>query len=136
MNKAMIVGRLTRDPELKATGSGKAVANFTVAVNRRFKNPQGGYDADFIPVVVWGRQAETASQYLRKGSQVGVVGRIQVRSYQANDGTNRYVTEIVADEVEFLSPKSEGCSTQESSYEIAMDDDFTPFDMDDDDLPF
>lgn len=102
LNKAVIIGRLTKDPELKYTQSGVAVTNFTVAVDRKFKNQQGEQEADFIPVVVWRKLAETCCQYLGKGRLVAVSGRIQTRSYDDKDGIRRYVTEIVADEVQFL----------------------------------
>lgn len=107
MNKAVIVGNLTRDPELRATGNGVAVCNFTVAVKRRFKGQEGGVSADFIPVAAWRQQGENCAKYLTKGSRVAVSGSIQVRSYEARDGSKRYATEIVADEVEFLSAKRE-----------------------------
>lgn len=109
MNKAMIIGNLTKDPELRATGSGIAVCTFTVAVQRRFANRETQTrEADFIPVVVWRAQAENCAKYLRKGSQCAVSGSIQTRSYDANDGTKRYITEIVADEVQFLGKPSGG----------------------------
>jgi single-strand DNA-binding protein len=102
MNKVTLIGRLTKDPELKFTpGSGNAVANFTLAVDRRFTK-DGQKEADFIPVVVWGKQAESTATYVSKGKLIGVAGRIQVRSYDAKDGTKRYVTEVIADEVQFL----------------------------------
>lgn len=103
MNKAMLIGNLTRDPDLRTTPSGTSVCNFTLAVSRRFSNQQGEREADFIPVVVWRTQAENCAKYLRKGSQVAISGSIQTRSYEAQDGSRRYVTEIVADEVKFLS---------------------------------
>lgn len=101
MNKTVITGRLVKDPELKFTPSGTAVTNFTVAVNRRFKK-EGQQDIDFIPVVVWGKQAESTANYMSKGSLIGIIGRIEIRSYDAKDGSKRYVTEVIADEVEFL----------------------------------
>lgn len=104
MNKCVLIGNLTKDPELKTTASsGVSVCNFTVAVNRRFSNQQGERETDYIPVVVWRTQAENCARYLRKGSQVAVAGSIQTRSYEAQDGTRRYVTEVVADEVKFLN---------------------------------
>lgn len=105
MNRAIIVGNLTKDPELRATGSGISVCTFTVAVNRRFKDQNGEIKTDFIPVVAWRQQGENCAKYLAKGSKVAVCGAIQVRSYEAQDGSKRYATEIVADEVEFLSGK-------------------------------
>ena len=110
INKSIIIGRLTRDPELRHMQNGVAVTNFTVAVQRSFKNSQGEYEADFIPVVTWRGLAENCGKYLVKGRQVAVAGRIQTRSYDDKDGIRRYVTEIVADEVQFLEwgEKSEG----------------------------
>ena len=102
MNKVVIVGRLTKDPELKfAQGTGIGVATFTVAVNRRFKR-EGQPDADFIPIVVFGKQAEATANYMTKGKLISVSGNIQTRNYEAKDGTRRYVTEVIADEVDFL----------------------------------
>ena len=108
MNKAILIGNLTRDPETMPTSSGITKCNFTVAVQRRFANAQGVREADFIPVVCWRQTAELCARYLSKGRKVAVEGSIQVRSYDAQDGTKRYVTEIVADSVEFLSSRDEG----------------------------
>ena len=105
LNRIVVIGRLTRDPELRSTGSGVAVATFTVAVDRRFPNSRGEKETDFIPVVVWRGLAETCGRYLSKGKLVGVEGRLQIRSYEGNDGAKRTVAEIVADNVQFLSPK-------------------------------
>ena len=102
MNKAILIGRLAADPELRTTSSGVSVCQFRLAVSRRFANQQGVREADFIPIVVWRQQAETCARYLSKGRQCAVVGTIQTRSYDAQDGTKRYVTEVVAEEVEFL----------------------------------
>lgn len=98
MNKANILGRLTKDPELRYTQTGLANATFTLAVNRNFKNADGNYEADFIPVVVWRGLAEMLANNLKKGSRVCVSGRIQTRSYDDNNGNKRYVTEIVAED--------------------------------------
>jgi len=150
MNKVVLVGRLTKDPELRFTpGTGKAVATFTLAVNRRFKS-QGQPEADFIPIVVWGKQAENTANYVGKGRMVGIGGSIQTRSYEAKDGTRRYVTEIVADEVQFLEPRNTNLNRTEPSYsgisdaapqnnfesfnQPEYDDDITP--IDDGDIPF
>jgi len=103
MNKCFLIGNLTKDPELKTTTSGTSVCNFTLAVTRRFSNQQGEREADFLPIVVWRAQAENCAKYLRKGSQVAVAGTIQTRSYEAQDGSRRYVTEVVGDEVKFLN---------------------------------
>jgi len=109
MNKAMIIGNLTRDPEVRKTASDISVCTFTVAVTRPFNRDE----TDFIPVVAWRKLAETCGTYLAKGRKVGVVGRIQVRNYEDNNGVRRYVTEIIADEVEFLTPRGEGSGPRE-----------------------
>lgn len=103
MNHFIGIGRLTRNPDVRQTQTGKSVTNFTIAINRR-----GTDGADFIPVVAWNRLADICGQYLQKGSQVCVSGAIQLRSYQADDGSNRSVFEIVANEVEFLNRASSG----------------------------
>lgn len=99
MNTVILIGRLTKDPELRFTGTGKAVATFTVAVNRGFGKDS---EADFIPVVVWEKQAENCANYLAKGREVGIQGRMQTRSYETQNGEKRYVTEVVANTVEFI----------------------------------
>ncbi|WP_342433740.1 single-stranded DNA-binding protein [Neobacillus sp. FSL H8-0543] len=104
INRVVLVGRLTKDPELKYTPNGIAVATFTLAVNRQFSNPQGEREADFLNIVVWRKAAENVANYLKKGSLAGVDGRIQVRTYE-QDGKRQYFTEIVADNVQFLEPK-------------------------------
>lgn len=102
MNKVVIIGRLTKDPELKfLPGDGKAVATFTLAVDRKFSK-DGQKEADFIPVVVWGKQAESTANYMNKGKLMAVSGRIQTRTYDSKDGSKRFVTEVVTDEVKFL----------------------------------
>ena len=106
MNKVFLIGRLTRDPELRYTGNNTAVATFSLAVNRNFTNQAGEREADFINIVVWRKQAENVKNYLTQGSQVAIDGRIQVRSYDTEDGQKRYVTEVVADNVEFLGSKN------------------------------
>ena len=107
MNNVSLVGRITKDPELRTIASGSVTTTITVAINRRFANQSGEREADFIPVVVWNKQAENVAKYCKKGSQVGVTGRIQTRSYDAQDGTKRYVTEVIADTVTFLSNKGD-----------------------------
>jgi single-strand DNA-binding protein len=114
MNKVILVGRLTKDPELKFTnGTGTAVATFTLAVNRKFVDKATGQrEADFINIVAWRKTAEFVANYFKKGQLCGVSGRIQTRSYQAQDGSTRYKTEVVAEDVEFVgSKKEEGTST-------------------------
>ena len=108
MNKAFIIGNLTKAPELKTTQSGVSVCNFTVAVSRAYKDQNGERQTDFLPVIVWRGLAENCAKYLDKGRKVAVVGEIQTRSYDAQDGTKRYVTEIVASDVEFLTAQSTG----------------------------
>lgn len=105
INRVVLVGRLTKNPELRYTPNGVAVTSFTIAVNRPFSNQQGEREADFIPVVVWRRQAENAANFLTKGSLAGVDGRIQTRNYENNEGRRVYVTEVIADSVQFLEPK-------------------------------
>ena len=105
MNKALLIGNLTRDPELSTIPNGTSVCKFSVAVNRRFANAEGNRDTDFFNIVAWRQLGENCGKFLKKGSKVGIVGQIQTRSYDAQDGSKRYVTEIIADEVDFLSPK-------------------------------
>lgn len=115
MNKVVLIGRLTRDPELRYTGNNTPVASFTLAVNRTFANQAGERETDFLNIVVWRKQAENVKNYLSQGSQVAVEGRIQTRSYDGQDGQKRYVTEIVADNVEFLGSKSNSNSSNQST---------------------
>ena len=107
INRTILVGRLTKDPELKCTPSGVAVTTFTLAVNRTFTNQQGEREADYIHCQAWRKSAENVANYLRKGSLVGVDGRLQSRSYENADGKRVFVTEVVADSVQFLEPKKE-----------------------------
>ena len=107
MNKVFLIGRLTRDPELRYTGNNVPVATFSLAVNRTFTNQNGEREADFINIVVWRKQAENCKNYISQGSQVAVDGRIQTRNYEDNDGNKRYVTEVVADNVQFLDTKAQ-----------------------------
>lgn len=107
MNKAILIGNLANDPETRTTQSGVQQCSFRLAVQRRFANAQGVKEADFIPVVAWRQLAELCSRYLAKGRKVAVEGTIQTRSYDAQDGTKRYVTEIVAESVEFLGSKDQ-----------------------------
>jgi single-strand DNA-binding protein len=107
VNKAILIGNLTRDPEMRTSQNGNAVCTFTLAVNRRFTDASGNRQADFINVVAFKKTAELCARYLAKGRKCAVVGMIQTRTYDAQDGTKRYVTEVIADEVEFLSPAQE-----------------------------
>lgn len=132
MNKVIIIGNLTKDVELQTTTSGIAVARMTVAVQRKFQNADGEREADFINIVAWRKLAETCHKYLAKGRKCGIVGTIQTRSYDAQDGSKRYVTEVVAEELEFLSAKSQG---EEGADGGSSQTELTPID-DDGDLPF
>lgn len=109
MNKAILMGRLTRDPEMRTTSNNIPVCSFTLAIDRRFKNASGEKQADFIPVVAWRQQAEFASKYFRKGSRMLVVGSIQTRSWDDPEGKRHNATEVIADEIQFVdTKKSEG----------------------------
>lgn len=159
MNRVVLVGRLTKDPDLRYTPAGAAVATFTLAVNRPFKNGQGEQEADFIQCVVWRKPAENVANFLKKGSLTGVDGRVQTRNYEGNDGKRVYVTEIVAESVQFLEPKQndvEGSTPNNNQNEASYSnnnkngsyraissqnsDSFAnegkPIDISDDDLPF
>ncbi|AOR24865.1 single-stranded DNA-binding protein [Clostridium taeniosporum] len=147
MNKVVLIGRLTKDPELRFTpGAGAAVTTLTLAVDK-YNSKSGQKEADFIPIVVWGKQAENTANYMSKGSQMAISGRIQTRNYEAKDGTKRYVTEVVATEVQFLSKSNAsgnvganyGNNAEYSSSNNPFDDmkfeeDITP--VDDGDMPF
>ncbi len=130
MNKVFLIGRLTRDPELRYTSSNIPSATFSLAVDRNFTNQNGEREADFINIVVWRRQAENVKNYLTKGSQVAIDGRIQTRSYDAQDGSKRYVTEVVADNVQFLGRPSGGAREDSApSSQPAFQDEATPYDF-------
>ena len=107
MNKIILIGRLTKDVDLRFTESGKAVANFTLAVDRPYKNQKGKQEADFIRIVVWGKLAENCGNHLGKGRLVAVDGRLQIRSYEGQDGQRKYITEVVAETVKFLDRAKE-----------------------------
>jgi single-strand DNA-binding protein len=115
INNVTLVGRLTKDPELRYTPNGVATATFTLAVNRPFSNQQGEREADFIQCVVWRKPAENVANYLKKGSLAGAVGRIQTRSYDNNQGQRVYVTEVVCESVQFLEPKNSGGGQQQQN---------------------
>src|SRR5690625_1761172 len=112
MNRVVLVGRLTRDPDLRYTPNGVAVATFTVAVNRPFKNQQGEQEADFVNCVVWRKQAENLANYMKKGSQVGVDGRVQTRSYDNQEGRKVFVTEVLVESITYLEPRGSGSAQQ------------------------
>lgn len=132
INRTVLVGRLTKDVELKYTQSGQAVASFTLAVNRQFTNAQGEREADFIQCVIWRKAAENFSKFTHKGSLVGIDGRIQTRSYDNQQGQRVYVTEVVVDNFALLDSKG--------GSQAKVDDPFAnngaPIDISDEDLPF
>lgn len=119
MNRVCLVGRITAKPELRYTGGNVPYTRFSLAVNRNFTNSQGEREADFINVIVWRRQAENVVNYLDKGRQISVEGRIQTGSYTAQDGSKRYTTDVVADNVQFLDSKRQGQTTTPYDYEQA-----------------
>ena len=138
LNRVVLIGRLTRDPELRYTPNGFAVASFTLAVDRSRPNAQGEREADFIPIVVWQKLAETCANHLNKGRLVAVDGRMQVRSYDGKDGIRRWATEVVADNVRFLDRKADGPPQQDSSAMGVFDDDpmMGSMGFTEDDVPF
>lgn len=146
INRSVLVGRLTKDPDLRYTPNGVAVARFTLAVNRTFSDQSGERQADFINIQVWRKQAENAANYLKKGHLCGVEGRIQTGSYEGNDGKRVYTTDIIADSVQFLEPRNSsqdgGQSNRQSNqqnYNSSNEDPFAsngPIEVDDSQLPF
>ncbi len=116
MNKILLVGRLTKDPEVRSTSAGFQTANFTVAVSRNFKNKEGNYDADFLPCVAFRNTAEFISKFFKKGNLISLEGRVQTRNYDAQDGTKRYVTEVIVENVEFVGGKNDNSSAPSNDY--------------------
>ena len=149
MNKILLMGRLTKDPELRYTQGGTAVASFTLAVNRSFANQNGEREADFINCVAWQKAAEFVANYFKKGQQMALEGRLQVRSYDDNNGQRRWVTEVVAEQIEFCGGKSGsnnsdgtagggingdvGNSSAGSGYQLGLGEEIV---FDDNDIPF
>ena len=129
MNKVILIGRLANEPETRTSQSGHACCTFRLAVNRRYKNADGNREADFINIVAWRQTAELCARYLSKGRQCAVEGSIQTRSYEAQDGSKRYVTEVVADNVEFIGDGKGQTETQKPEQEPYTE-------VDDDELPF
>ncbi|MCE4983395.1 single-stranded DNA-binding protein [Staphylococcus epidermidis] len=155
INRVVLVGRLTKDPEFRTTPNGVEVTNFTLAINRNFTNAQGEREADFINVITFRKQAVNVNEYLSKGKLAGVDGRIQSRSYENQEGRRIFVTEVVADSVQFLEPKNsnggqqdtyqqqtrdqQGQSRQQSNEPVGNNPFANangPIDISDDDLPF
>lgn len=137
MNKAIISGRLTREPDVRYTTTGKVVCQFTLAVDRPFTNQDGQKEADFINIVVWGKIAEICGNSLAKGHRALVEGRLQIRSYDGKDGAKRYVTEVVANSVEFLERKgyTPGNGSANSAQPSPMDG-FATAEFGDEEIPF
>jgi single-strand DNA-binding protein len=137
MNRTILVGRLTKDPDLRYTPNGVSVATFTLAVNRPFSNKEGEKEVDFINCVVWRKPAENVANFLKKGSLAGVDGRIQTRNYDGQDGKKVYVTEVLAESVQFLEPKKDSVAPKQETK-----DNNDPFggsgqlNITDEDLPF
>ena len=140
INNTVLVGRLTKDVELRYTPSNVAVATFTLAVNRTFKNENGEREADFINCVMWRQQAENLANWAKKGALIGITGRIQTRSYDNQQGQRVYVTEVVAEQFQLLESKGQGNQTQQRQQAQQQTPDFSrqgaPMDISDDDLPF
>ena len=126
MNQVTIIGNLTKAPDMRQTTSGKTVCSLTIAVNRRYKGADGKTTADFFSVQAWEKLAELCARYLDKGSKVFISGELRNRSYEAKDGSKRTVTEIIANEVEFLSPKTEPATPPVEEWEQVEDSDL-PF---------
>ncbi|PEJ05049.1 single-stranded DNA-binding protein [Bacillus wiedmannii] len=149
MNRVVLVGRLTKDPDLRYTPNGIAVATFTLAVKKAFANQRGERESDFISCVVWRKAAENVANYLKKGGLAGVDGRLQTRNYEGQDGKRVYVTEVLCEHVQFLEPKNYRLEKREPSFNSEYanvgtsnknSDSFSkvgqPIDISDDDLPF
>lgn len=133
MNAVQLTGRLARKPEVRYSESGKVISNFSIAVTRKYKNAMGEYECDFINCLAFGKTAETISEYLDKGDMIGVSGRIQTRNYEDKEGNKRYVTEVIVDSIEFLSPKKKSEGKKEEPTEdpfatfgdeVSIDDNF------------
>ncbi|ABK91903.1 single strand DNA binding protein [Streptococcus phage SMP] len=131
INNVVLVGRMTRDAELRYTPSNQAVATFTLAVNRNFKNQNGEREADFINVVIWRQQAENLANWVKKGALIGITGRIQTRSYDNQQGQRVYVTEVVAESFQLLESRGQQSNSQDGSFGNS-----SPMDIQEEDLPF
>ena len=143
MNRVVLVGRLTRDPELRTTTSGVSQARFTLAVNRRVANEERQHEADFINCVAWRGLADTIYKYFKKGKEIAVEGRIETGSYDAPDGTKRYTTDVVVENMTFIGSKEEKEHNAENDVVENKETKIDPFEemgeiveLDDDDLPF
>ncbi|CYV21980.1 single-stranded DNA-binding protein [Streptococcus suis] len=131
INNVVLVGRMTRDAELRYTPSNQAVATFTLAVNRNFKNQDGEREADFVNCVIWRQQAENLANWAKKGALIGITGRIQTRSYDNQQGQRVYVTEVVAESFQLLESRGQQSNSQDGLFGNS-----SPMDIQDEDLPF
>lgn len=130
MNKVILVGRITKDPEAKLTTNQTQFCNFTIAVDRRFKDENGNRPADFISCVAWQKTAAFIQKYFRKGNKIGIVGSIQTRSYEDKNGQKRFITEVVVDEAEFVENNNKEEAQEEAQGgKPAADGDFLPFEL-------
>ena len=151
MNKVILIGRLTKDPELRKTPTDVSVCQFTIAVNRAFQQSNGERQADFINCIAWRNQAENLAKYIKKGGQIAVEGSIQTRSYDDQNGVRRFATEVVCSQITFLESRRQDSgygdlsqievppvreNTNRYSQESPFDDIKTSFDISSDDLPF
>lgn len=140
INNVVLVGRITKDPELKYTPANQAVATFILAVNRTFKNANGEREADFINIVIWRQAAENLANWVKKGQLIGITGRIQTRNYENGQGQRVYVTEVVADNFQMLESRNQQQEQQQAKPQQAKQPDpfsgGTPMSLNDDDLPF
>lgn len=141
MNKCIFVGNLTRDPETGSTNSGISYCRFSIAVNRNYANANGEREADFINIVTWRGLADNCARYLQKGSKVCVCGQLQTRTYEGQDGTKRYATEIVADDVEFIGPRQNAAGDSETASAPVRTankkvSELQPVETEEDDFPF
>ena len=146
MNNTHQIGRLTKDLELKKTPANKSFLNFSIAVNRKFKNADGNYDADFIPCILWGAKAETLAKYASKGNRIGIDGELRTRTYKDSSGANRFSMEVLVNDFEFLESKgsqvgngtSNGPASTQESNQTTAEELFggTPMETNPDDLPF
>lgn len=136
LNSVVLVGRLTKDPELRYTPSNQAVATFSLAVNRRFKNQNGDREADFINCVIWRQQAENLANWAKKGALIGITGSIQTRNYENQQGQRVYVTEVVAEQFQLLESQKERGNQSQGNSQPDFGHNASPMDISDDDLPF
>lgn len=136
INNVVLIGRLTRDVELRYTPQNQAVEQFTLAVNRNFKNQNGEYDADFINCVIWGKSAENFANWTKKGNLVGITGRVQTRNYENQQGQRVYVTEVVAESFQLLEKRDNSANQNSMAEQMPPSFAGNPMGIKDDDLPF